>query len=117
MTKRPLSADWRHLLFLPLIAVFAYFSFSGARHQAVRAIEHLRSSEQEQFSTRTGGWSKIIREVQWRVPEGDLFREEQETVYKDDCCHLNQRGYQAMAREMANRIGGSEAPDANADGR
>jgi hypothetical protein len=39
-----------------------------------------------------------------------------ESVYSDDCCHLNQRGYDALADRIAARAGGVLAR-APADGR
>lgn len=43
------------------------------------------------------------------VPIHDLtpiFRDTQETVYADDCCHLNDAGHRIMSTEIARRLGG-----------
>ncbi|MED5262933.1 MAG: hypothetical protein VX574_11115 [Myxococcota bacterium] len=34
----------------------------------------------------------------------DLFAEDRETIYIDDCCHYNARGYRALARAIATEV-------------
>jgi lysophospholipase L1-like esterase len=33
-----------------------------------------------------------------------IYNDNYETLYSDNCCHLNQRGYQLMASAIADRI-------------
>ncbi|MBW2315216.1 MAG: hypothetical protein JRH10_13585 [Deltaproteobacteria bacterium] len=45
-----------------------------------------------------------------------VLDDEPETVYRDRCCHLNERGYAHVARAIATRIGQQAGPPSQGDG-
>jgi hypothetical protein len=55
---------------------------------------------------------KLVEAVQAIQQQGDIrifdltqiYRDNNETLYVDSCCHLNQRGYELMASAIADRI-------------
>jgi hypothetical protein len=63
-----MSGSWRALLFLPLTAIFLWFSFPAAQKQAAKVLRHHQRSPEQQFAVRTTGYGPLIRMVERRVP-------------------------------------------------